>query len=274
MQKISGTRIAEEIIELLRARSAPKKFLAAFVVGDHLQTASFVAQKEKIAAKLGVDFRVYRHPADISSDRLRKEIHRIAESSRCGGAILQLPLPAGIHAGYCVNAIPVHKDVDALSERAIGALAAGRAKIFPPSVLAVLHVVRAIHASMAEYKKVVIVGCGPLVGKPLAIWLAGAVPHLIILDKGASYDALGDADMVISGTGVAGLIRGDMVKKDAVLIDFGYGLNADGELSGDIDKESLRASGFTGYYTPTPGGTGPLVVAGLFENFYSLTEAK
>jgi 5,10-methylene-tetrahydrofolate dehydrogenase/methenyl tetrahydrofolate cyclohydrolase len=63
-----------------------------------------------------------------------------------------------------------------------------------------------------------------------------------------------------------------MVKKDAVLIDFGYGADADGKLSGDINEESLRANGFVGSYTPTPGGTGPLVVAGLFENFYLLTD--
>lgn len=274
MQKISGSRIADEIIESLRARPTPKKFLAMFVVGDHPQTVSFVAQKEKIAAKLGADFRVYRQPADISSDGLRREIHRIADGSRCGGVVLQLPLPAGVSAGYCVNAIPASKDVDVLSERAMGALSAGRAKIFPPALVAVQHILRSIGTPITEYKKVVIVGCGPLVGRPLAVWLAGTVPHLTVLDKGASYDALGDADMVISGTGVAGLIRGDMIKKDAVLIDFGYGMNVDGKVSGDIDEESLRASGFTGHYTPTPGGTGPLVVAGLFENFYFLTAAE
>lgn len=274
MQKISGTRIADEIIESLRARPTPKKFLAAFVVGDHPQTASFVAQKEKIAAKLGVDFRVYRQPADISSDRLRGQIHRVADGSRCGGAILQLPLPAGVSAGYCVNAIPASKDVDALSERLMGALAAGRAKVLPPAVLAVEHVMRAIGAPITGYKKVAVVGCGPLVGKPISMWLAGKIPELICLDKGSSHEALRDADVIISGTGVAGLVRGEMVKKNAVLIDFGYGLNASGAVSGDVDEESLRASGFLGYYTPTPGGTGPLVVAGLFENFYFLTGAE
>ena len=274
MQKISGARIADEIIESLRARPAPKKFLAMFVVGDHPQTASFVVQKEKVAKKLGIDFRIYRYPEDVSSDRLRREIHRVVDGSRCGGAVLQLPLPAGVSAGYCVNAIPVGKDVDALSERAAGALFAGRAKVFPPALLAVKHVLREIGAPISEYKKVVVVGCGPLVGRPLAAWLVGVVPHLTVLDKGAPYDALGDADMIISGTGVVGLIRGDMIKKDAVLIDFGYGMNADGKVSGDIDEESLRAGGFLGHYTPTPGGTGPLVVAGLFENFYFLNAAK
>lgn len=273
MQKISGARIAEEIIESLRARPTPKRFLAAFVVGDHPQTASFVAQKEKIAKNLGIDFRVYRHPEDISSDRLRREMHRIVDGSRCGGAVLQLPLPVQADAGYCVNAIPISKDVDALSQRAMGALAAGRAKILPPAILAVRHVLGALGTPITEYKKVVVVGCGPLVGRPLAIWLAGTVPHLTVLDKGASYDALRDADMVISGTGVVGLIRGAMVKKDAVLIDFGYGMNAEGKVSGDIDQESLRADDFAGHYTPTPGGTGPLVVAGLFENFYFLNAA-
>ncbi len=271
MQKISGARIAEEIIESLRARPTPKKFLAAFVVGDSPQTASFVAQKEKIAKGLGVDFRVYRYPAGISSDRLRREMHRVADGSRCGGALLQLPVPAPADAGYCVNAIPTGKDVDVLSQRSLGALAAGRAHVFPPAVLAVQHLLESMHVSLAEYKKIVVVGCGPLVGKPIALWLAGKVPELVCLDKGSSYEALRDADMVIAGTGVAGLIRGEMVKEDALLIDFGYGIAADGKLSGDIDEESLARADFMGQYTPTPGGTGPLVVAGLFENFYLLT---
>jgi len=272
MQKISGTRIADEIIKSLHARPTPKKFLAAFVVGDHPQTASFVAQKEKIAKVLGVDFRVYRFPEGISSDRIRREIHRVADGSRCGGALLQLPLPAPADGRYCVNAIPVDKDVDVLSERALGALVAGRAKVLPPAVRAVEHILRSLQTPLAEYKKVVVVGCGPLVGRPLLSWFAGNVSELVCLDKGASYEALKDADLVVSGTGVAGLIGGDMVKKDAVLIDFGYGADADGKLSGDINEESLRANGFVGSYTPTPGGTGPLVVAGLFENFYSLTD--
>ncbi len=272
MQKISGARIADEIIESLRARPTPKKFLAAFVVGDSPQTASFVAQKEKIAGKLGIDFRVYRYPEGISSDQLRRAMHRVVDGSRCGGALLQLPVPLPANAGYCVNAIPAHKDVDVLSERALGAFSAGRTNIFPPSVLAVQHLLESLRVSLDEYKKIVVVGCGPLVGKPIALWLAGKISQLVCLDKGSSYEALRDADMVISATGVAGLIRGETVRKDGLLIDFGYGIDASGKLSGDIDQESLRVAGFTGQYTPTPGGTGPLVVAGLFENFYLLAD--
>ncbi|MFA6494825.1 MAG: bifunctional 5,10-methylenetetrahydrofolate dehydrogenase/5,10-methenyltetrahydrofolate cyclohydrolase [Candidatus Paceibacterota bacterium] len=270
MQKISGTRIADEIIESLSALPKPKKFLAAFVVGDHAQTASFILQKEKTAHVLGVDFRVYRQPAGISSDQLRRAMHRVIDGSRCGGALLQLPLPAPADASYCVNAIPRQKDVDVLSERALGAFAAGRALALPPAVGAVEHILRTLKTPVAEYKKVVIVGSGPLVGKPLAVWFAGKVPEMVVLDKGSSYETLRDADLIITGTGVGGLVKGALVKKDAVLIDFGYGVDAHGKLSGDLDEESLRADGFVGSYTPTPGGTGPLVVAGLFENFYLL----
>jgi methylenetetrahydrofolate dehydrogenase (NADP+)/methenyltetrahydrofolate cyclohydrolase len=273
MQKISGARIADEIIESLRTRPAPKKFLAVFVVGDHLQTAAFVAQKEKIAAALGVDFRVYRYAAGISSDALRQRMHRVVDGSRCGGAVLQLPLPAPADARYCANAIPTSKDVDALSARAMGALATGKANIVPPAVMAIEHILRAINAPLSAYKKAVVIGYGPLVGKPAALWLAGNVPCVVVLEKGAPYDALRDADIVISGAGVPGLLKSDMVKKNAVVIDFGYGIDARGKVSGDIDEQSFLTGGFDGYYTPTPGGTGPLVVASLFENFYLLAGA-
>ncbi len=115
---------------------------------------------------------------------------------------------------------------------------------------------------------VAIVGLGDLVGKPISTWLTGRCKELILLDRGGDSALLERADLIISGVGQAGLIKEDSLKKGASIIDFGYAHSSDGKLHGDfeINESSQR----TGFYTPTPGGTGPILVAKLMENFYKL----
>src|ERR1700691_3534445 len=111
-----------------------KKFLAAVLVGDDKSSASFLAQKEKVARELAVDFRLYKFPATIKNDALRAEVGVIAKHKTCGGVIVQLPLPEHLNWYYILNAIPPEKDVDVLSERTLGAFYVGRSKVVPPAV--------------------------------------------------------------------------------------------------------------------------------------------
>jgi len=265
MIKIDGKEIAKKILEELKAQPTPKNFLAVFVVGENIATESFIKQKERVAKELGVDFRIYRYKEEITQDHLRKEIHKVSEAKRCGGAIIQLPLPEHMNAGYVANAIPPQKDIDLLGERMRGAFYNGRSTILPPSV----EVVRAIlnNQNLAEenIKTVAVVGQGFLVGKPITHYFLQKVPKVIALDKGDDLSALKEADVVISGAGVSRLIKGNMLKKEAGVIDFGYGTDERGDISGDVDTDSLKDATF---YTPTPGGTGPVLVTMLLKNFF------
>ena len=109
---IDGKKIAEGILENLKKSAKPRGFLAVFFVGENAASDSFIKQKEKIAKELGVDFRLYKFPENITQDGLRKEILKIAEHKTCGGAIIQLPLPSHINRQYVLNAISREKDVD------------------------------------------------------------------------------------------------------------------------------------------------------------------
>ncbi|MBI2515080.1 hypothetical protein HYV91_02780 [Candidatus Wolfebacteria bacterium] len=129
---IDGKAIAEKIIADLKKQPIPKKILAAVLVGENAASVSFLKQKEKIAKELGVDFRIYKLSEGLKSDGLRKEVGRIARQSRVGGIIVQLPLPQGINRRYVLNAIPLEKDVDVLSEKAQEAFRLGKSKILPP----------------------------------------------------------------------------------------------------------------------------------------------
>jgi methylenetetrahydrofolate dehydrogenase (NADP+)/methenyltetrahydrofolate cyclohydrolase len=266
MTIIDGRKIAAEVMERLKTRPRPEKFLAAVLVGKAPASISFLKQKEKTARELCVDFRLYKFPADISKDELRGEVGKIAAHKSCGGVLVQLPLPDREAEQYVLNAIPPAKDVDVLGERALGAFYAGRNPVLPPAAGVVEEIVANCGLRMADCS-VAVIGAGKLVGKPIAVWLLRKAKEVLVLYRGGDLDLLKGADVVISGVGVPGLINPDMPKPGACVIDFGYG-EVNGKLSGDLCIPQ-SASQFN--YTPTPGGTGPILVAKLLENFYKLT---
>lgn len=266
MTKIDGKKIAEEILAKLKTQPKPKKFLAAVLVGNDGSSISFLKQKEKTAKELGVDFRLYKFPSEIKNDELREEVLKIAEHKTCGGVIVQLPLPEHINAQYILNVIPREKDLDVLGERALGAFYAGRNTILPPATGVVDEILRATNFEI-KTSKIAIVGLGTLVGKPISIWLARKVGELHLIHKGSDFSILKNADVVISGVGAAGTIKPEMLKLGGGVIDFGYdGGRGDFDASQPLDASSKQPS----WYTPTPGGTGPILVAKVFENFYRL----
>lgn len=274
MQKISSLRIAQDIVDRLKTKPLSKKFLAVFLIEEDLASKSFVLQKEKIAKEIGIDFRIYQIEKNITNDVFRKKISQVANAKNCGGVIVQLPLPEHINQSYVCNAIPPSKDVDLLSEKMIGSFYNNRSKIIPPSVGVVECVLKSIGVDLSSIKKAAVVGQGRLVGKPITNWLLAKVPHLVALDKGSDLKSLEDADLVVLGTGQAGLIKASMLKKGSGVIDFGYGKDETGKLRGDFDENSLSEviSDYLSFYTPTPGGTGPILVANLFKNFFDLNE--
>lgn len=267
--KIDGKQIADEIIAELKQRPKPKKFLAVFLIGDDSASVSFVRQKEKTAKELSVDFRIYKFPSEITNDKLRKEILKIAGHKTCGGAIVQLPLPEHLNWHYVLNAIPLEKDVDVLGERALGAFYNGRSSSLPPAVGTVKTILRSVDYELGS-KKVAIIGLGMLVGKPISLWLERKAQDLILLRKGSDFSILKQCDLVITGVGRAGLIKAEALKDGAGVIDFGYG-ELEGKMAGDFCVNGAEKLLF---YTPTPGGTGPVLVTQLFENFFSLGQTS
>lgn len=269
MQKISGKEISQSLIKKLKTKKPPTKFMAAILVGNDPTSLSFLRQKEKVAKELAVDFRLYKLKDGITNDELRKEVGRISKLSKVGGVIIQLPLPPNVNKYYVSNAIPREKDTDVLGERALGAFYNDRNEILPPAVGAVEEILKTTNYKLKD-KKVAVIGLGKLVGKPISVWLIHKCAELYLLDKESDLKVLGDVDLIISGVGKAGIVDSKMLKKNAAVIDFGYYYSPDGKLSGDFTPPTAKESEKISFYTPTPGGTGPILVAKLFENFYSL----
>jgi 5,10-methylene-tetrahydrofolate dehydrogenase/methenyl tetrahydrofolate cyclohydrolase len=272
MQEIPGKAVAQKLIADLKTLPHPGKILAAILVGDDTSSQNFLREKEKIARQLGVRFKKYDLPGNWSPDQLRREVGRISLQKSVGGLLVQLPLPNKINPYYVLNAVPREKDVDVLGERALGAYYSGRNKIIPPAVATIEEVLKTAGFDVSG-KKVAVVGPGLLIGKPASVWLLGKVRNLFVIDAGGDFSPLKDADLVICGSGSAGVVKPAMLKDGAGVIDFGYGRNAENKLIGDFaageltnkDRERL------GFYTPTPGGTGPILIAELLNNFFKLT---
>lgn len=282
---IDGKIIANDVIGRLRARPAPVgKFFGAALVGDDPASLNFLKQKARVAQQLGIDFRLHQLPLDITTDALRAEIGRLAAPAACGAFIVQLPLPESVNRYYVLNAIPKEKDVDCLSEAALGAFYTGRGKVVPPSVATVEEILAREYpgaqgvqgaqkdpAALRELKAVVI-GAGFLIGKPVGFWLQNRVAELVVLDAGVKniHDKLGDADIVIAGAGHANLFGAQHLKPGALVIDFGFNHSPDGHVVGDFDPAGAEEKNI--HYTRTPGGTGPVLVTELFKNFYTLND--
>ncbi len=269
--KIDGKKIAHTIISTLKKEKKPRGILAAVLVGDDKGSRAFLRQKRAIADELGIEFRLYEFDATIAASALRKEVSRISKQKAVGGVVVQLPLPAQFRRQSVLNTVDYGKDIDCLTSRMVGDFYHSRSPILPPAV-------GATRASICEalgsedalpQKRVFVIGCGVLVGRPVSNWLLGRVGELTVFDIHASNlrEKLDGADIIISGAGVAGLFSAHDIRQGAIVIDFGY----DGG-RGDFESADAEAKDIS--YTPTPGGTGQIVVAQVFENFYALNRVS
>lgn len=273
---VDGKKIVAEVLERLKQKPVPKKFFAGVLIGDDPASESFQKLKQGVAKELGIDYRIYKLSPELGNDGLREEVGRMAKQKKCGGVIVQLPIPEGLNPHYIVNAIPAEKDPDVLGERALGAFYNGRGVAMHPAAATVAEILKQTKFEL-KGKKVAVVGPGTLIGKPVAVSLLGKVSDLYVLGRGADMSVLKTCDLVILGVGKAGLVTADMLKEGTLVIDFGYSVTgektASGKsvLRGDFDSSSLQPSTFNLLtYTSTPGGTGPILVSKLFENFYAL----
>ncbi|MEI8061285.1 MAG: bifunctional 5,10-methylenetetrahydrofolate dehydrogenase/5,10-methenyltetrahydrofolate cyclohydrolase [Candidatus Berkelbacteria bacterium] len=258
--RFDGRKIRDQILSELKVKLADlpvKPSLAVIWIGDDPVSARYVEQKQRAAEFLGVHFDIIKFPESASEASILEKIYQLSNDDKIDGLMVQLPVPANFNREKLINSISAEKDVDGL--RFCQKL---NCKFRPPVILSIME---AIKASGVDHrgKKVAIIGKGFLVGSPLAKHLQGDT-DLRVADENTSH--LGtlttDADIIISAVGKSGLIKPNMIKNDAVLIDAGT-TELGGKLRGDIDSAAYEKASF---YTPVPGGIGPVTVVMLFRN--------
>lgn len=262
--------------------------LGLLLVGDDKASIQYSKATLSAARKSGIKTYEFILPSAASINDVLNIVNDINSDERINGLLVFLPLPAPIDSRIIVNAISPEKDIDGLGHISIGRLAADESvsQIFQddtyrsyidkgciPSVSGFLPctpygVIRLLEAYKIEIKgkNVVVVGKSLAVGKPLAMMLLAKEATVTICHR-QTYD-LGfftrSADIVCSATGVKGLIKGDMVKEGAVVVDIGIKVLADGSIVGDVDFDSVSAK--ASLITPVPGGVGPVTIAMLLKN--------
>ncbi len=266
---IDGRQIAEQVLENVWGRVVSKELklkLAVVLVGENPEFKKFVELKGKVAEKIGVGFLIRQFPENIKTVDLKEEVRKI--SSESDGVLIELPLPGHIDTQAVLNEIPLEKDVDVLSEEAQSLFYNNKSKILPPAVEAVKIVLEKYKIEL-KGKKASIFGQGLLVGKPLSHWLETQEAEVVRIEEFTEdpeqYSK--EADIIVSGVGKTDLIKADMVKKGAVVFDFGYE-NEKGKMVGDVDFESAAPK--ASLITPVPGGMGPIVVAVVLKNMIAL----
>ncbi len=262
-QKIAS-RIREEIERLISALPSPPG-LAVILVGDDPASRIYVTRKEKACKDVGI-YSVERYfPATCSEKELIQCIEELNRRDDINGILLQLPLPSHLDPNRIIEHISPEKDVDCFHPENIGRLFLGRPRFQPCTPAGILKLLEHYGISV-EGKDVVIVGRSNIVGKPLALMLISKNATVTVChtrSKDLREKTL-RADILISATGKAGIIKEDMVKKGAVVIDVGITRTEDGRLIGDVDFERVKEKASA--ITPVPGGVGPMTIAMLLSN--------
>jgi len=269
---LDGKKIAGEIrqeikkeTEKIFAERQIKPGLAVIIVGDDPASAIYVRNKEKAAQEVGFNSVVKRYPANTSQEDLLAAVDEINNDESIHGMIVQLPLPKHLNEKEVIKRIDPKKDVDGLHPSSIGALTIGDKGLVSCTPKGCIHLIKETGIEISG-KKAVVVGRSNMVGKPVALLLLQenatvTICHSRTKDLKAE---LQDADIIVAAVGIANLIKGDMVKKGAVVIDVGINRSEDGKLCGDVDFAA--ASENAGFITPVPGGVGPMTIAMLLSN--------
>lgn len=252
-------------IAQLEAKYGRKPCLSVIIVGEDPASQSYVRGKIKAAAYVGMDSRLIEKPATISQEELLSLIADLNADGGVDGILVQLPLPKHIDSNKVIEAITPIKDVDGFHPMNVANLWLGLDCMVPCTPKGVMKVLERAGVEVAG-KTAVVVGRSNIVGKPVAKLLLDANATVIIAHsrtKDLKAVTL-QADILVAATGSLGLIKGDMVKPGAIVVDVGIGRGADGKLHGDVDFES--ASERAAYITPVPGGVGPMTITMLMSN--------
>jgi len=272
MQLIDGKSLSKKVqdavkseIEVLKSEQGMVPGLAVVIVGDDPASHAYVSMKEKACKNVGVYSIAHKMPDTITQDEIIEIITMMNKNPHIHGILVQLPLPPHIDTTKILEVIDPKKDVDGFHAYNVGRMVSNLESFVACTPLGVMKMFEEYKIEL-EGKDVVVIGASNIVGKPMASLLLNAnatvtVTH--IFTKNLKSHTL-NADIVIVGVGVPALIKEDMIKEGAIVIDIGINRLEDGRLVGDVDFEKVSPK--CSYITPVPGGVGPMTIAMLLKN--------
>ena len=268
---IDGKKVAAEIREELKKEVSDLKSkinkvpgLTVVLIGDMAPSQIYVRMKEKVANEVGLKSEVIRYPEAVEETTVLDKIDELNNDESVSGILIQLPLPKHIDKQKIIEAITPSKDVDGFHPVNVGNLSSGYESTVPCAPLGCYLLIKKFEKNLSG-KKAVIVGRSNLNGKPMTQLLLKENCTVTITHsrtKDLKVECL-KADIIVAAVGIPELVKGDWVKKDAIVIDVGIN-KTDKGIVGDVafDEVSKVAKALT----PVPGGVGPMTIACLLKN--------
>lgn len=271
--KINGRVIAEQIFEELKigVKKLRKKNitprLAIILVGNDPSSIAYVKQKELKAKEIGIKTIIKRFSSEISQNDLITTIQQFNNDSNIHGIIVQQPLPTHINVEKIINSVNHEKDVDGFHPNSHFQM---------PIAMSVLEILKKVYIytprvqsqfrDWLKKKKIVVIGKGETGGKPVITMFGKMkIPHILIDSKTENPQNLTKkADIIICAVGKPNIIKPQMLKNGVALIGIGISRERSAKLTGDYDQDKIE--NIASFYTPTPGGVGPVNVAMLLKN--------
>ena len=266
------TTIATEVAQLKQEKNIVPG-LAVILIGDDPASHAYVKMKAKACENVGFYSITHNMPDTISQDEIIATIEMMNNNPRIDGILVQLPLPKHVDTDKILEVIDPKKDVDGFHAYNVGRLVTGLESFVACTPLGVMKMFEEYNIDLRG-QDVCVVGASNIVGKPMASLLLNAeatvtITHIYTKDLKAHTVK---ADIIVVGVGVPGLIKEDMVKEGAIVIDIGINRIEDGSLVGDVDFENVSPK--CSYITPVPGGVGPMTIAMLLSNTLKSAKAR
>ena len=268
---IDGKKISAELREELKQEVADLKIkhnkvpgLTVILIGDMAPSQIYVRNKEKSANEVGLKSEVIRYPDTVEEKIVLEKINELNKDETVSGILVQLPLPKHIDKQKVIETIAPSKDVDGFHPMNVGNLSSGYESSVPCTPLGCYLMIKKIEPNLSG-KKAVVVGRSNLNGKPMTQLLLKENCTVTITHsrtKDLKAECL-EADIIVAAVGIPELVKGDWVKKDAIVIDVGINKTENG-LVGDVDFDQV--SKVAKALTPVPGGVGPMTIACLLKN--------
>ena len=268
---IDGKKISEKIREDLKKKiiDLNSQFncvpaLAVILVGDDSASKIYIKNKEKFSKEVGMNSEVIRYPENVEQSVVLNKIMELNKNNKISGILVQLPLPKHINKKKVIETILPNKDVDGFHPVNVGNLSSGYDSSIPCTPQGCLLLLKEVEKNLSG-KHAVIIGRSNLNGKPMAQLLLKENCTVTIAHsktKDLKKECL-RADVIVAAVGKPKLVKGDWVKKNAIVIDVGINKTKSG-IVGDVDFDEV--SKVARAITPVPGGVGPMTIACLLNN--------
>lgn len=257
---LDGKQTSKNIIEELKAKfeqNPTDKKLAIISVGDDYGSAVYCNMKRKKSEYIHVGCDVFHFEETISQEELEDKVKELANDDNYAGIMIQHPIPKKFDEQKCFNLIPPEKDVDGLSATSFGLIAQDKQMFVPATALGIMKLLKAYDINLVG-EKVLMIGKSQIVGLPLSVMLmkAGATVTVAHSRTKNLEEIVKDFKIVIVAIGKPELVKAEWFTEGQIIVDAGYN---EGNV-GDVDHLAYEKAS---YYTPVPGGVGPMTIASL-----------